>query len=144
MTVDANKIEIEPPVAAETNTNSVEIGSIDPLRKLALIFTCTVCNTRNARTFSYLSYTKGVVIATCDGCKKHHLVADNLGWFRKTPVNAETLAQEQGEEVRRVDLQYLLNDDVYNVLPKSLKEKVDKAFGREAKSIADQTGTPEL
>jgi len=108
---------------------STVVGQLDPHRKLAIIFTCTVCSTRNAKTFSHMSYTKGVVIITCDGCKKHHLIADNLGWFRNTPVNIETIAKEKGETVQRIqDLSYLLKEDVYKILPQSLKEKVDKAL----------------
>jgi len=108
------------------------VGQLDPNRKLAIIFTCTVCNTKNAKTFSHMSYTKGVVIITCDGCKKHHLIADNLGWFRNTPVNIETIAKEKGETVQRIqDLSYLLKEDVYKILPQSLKEKVDKVFKKD-------------
>eukprot|EP01127_Copromyxa_protea_P018809 TRINITY_DN5999_c0_g1_i1.p1 TRINITY_DN5999_c0_g1~~TRINITY_DN5999_c0_g1_i1.p1 ORF type:complete len:173 (-),score=23.92 TRINITY_DN5999_c0_g1_i1:173-664(-) len=78
------------------------IGTIDPERKLGILFTCTVCQTRSAKTFSYTSYTKGVVIIKCPSCENHHLIADNLGWFRDEKVNIEGLAKERGQTVRRL------------------------------------------
>ncbi|KAI7864355.1 DNL zinc finger-domain-containing protein [Spinellus fusiger] len=69
-------------------------------------FTCEVCDQRSNHVMSALSYTKGVVLIQCPGCKNRHLIADNLGWFRDEKVNIEDLAREKGESVRRV-----LNDD---------------------------------
>ena len=61
------------------NANSQQLGKLSG--RLAIVYTCKVCNTRSSKTFSRLSYEKGVVIVTCPGCNNHHLIADNLGWF---------------------------------------------------------------
>jgi protein import protein ZIM17 len=52
-----------------------------------MAFTCSKCETKQAKTFSKESYTQGVVLVRCDGCNNLHLIADNLGWFRDTKVN---------------------------------------------------------
>lgn len=72
--------------------------------KMQIIFTCTVCNTRNNRRFSKISYEKGIVIVECDGCNNNHLIADNLGWFPDTGCkNIEQILSAKGEKVKRID-----------------------------------------
>jgi protein import protein ZIM17 len=44
------------------------------------------------------SYEQGVVLITCDGCKKRHLIADNLGWFGPGRENIETILREQASD----------------------------------------------
>jgi len=87
------------------NTSSSHLGNIEANnndRKLAVIFECTVCQSKCAKSFSHLSYTKGVVIITCPTCDNRHLIADNLGWFKDKKVNVETMAEEKGEKIRRI------------------------------------------
>ena len=50
-------------------------------RRLAITFTCKVCNERLTRTFLKKSYEEGVVIIRCSKCLNNHIIADNLGWF---------------------------------------------------------------
>jgi len=109
--------------SAGGDSQEVRLAGIDPSqRKLAIIFTCTVCDTKQTKMFSHLSYTKGVVLIKCDGCKGHHLIADNLGWFSKTPVNVESLASEQGEQVRRLSsYEELEKAGVMEILPDAVR-----------------------
>jgi mitochondrial protein import protein ZIM17 len=62
---------------------------------MAIVFTCTKCDTRSAKTFSRHSYEKGIVLIRCPGCKKPHLIADHLGWFGDN-FKIEDLAAEIG------------------------------------------------
>lgn len=72
--------------------------------KMQIIFTCTVCNTKNSRRFSKVSYEKGIVIVECDGCSNNHLIADNLGWFPDTGCkNIEEILSAKGEKVKRIN-----------------------------------------
>ena len=56
---------------------------------LLMAYTCGVCDTKQARTFSRHSYEKGVVLVRCENCDSLHLIADNLGWFEDEAVNIE-------------------------------------------------------
>ncbi|KAK7687775.1 hypothetical protein QCA50_008994 [Cerrena zonata] len=76
--------------------------------KLQITFTCTVtdCNTRSSHEFTKRSYTKGIVIVQCPGCKNRHLIADHLGWFKDSTEDGrlktvEDLVKAKGEKVRR-------------------------------------------
>jgi hypothetical protein len=65
-------------------------------------FTCKVCQERSHHTMSKHSYTKGVVLIQCPGCKNRHLIADNLGWFRDNKTTVEDLVKEKGEAIRKI------------------------------------------
>ncbi|TKY90029.1 hypothetical protein EX895_000027 [Sporisorium graminicola] len=80
------------------------IGQIE--QRLAITFTCTVdeCGHRSSHEFSKRSYTKGIVIVQCPGCKNRHLIADNLSWFTENegePRTIEQMIEAKGGTVRR-------------------------------------------
>ncbi|NP_001280639.1 uncharacterized protein LOC103308295 [Acyrthosiphon pisum] len=86
------------------NNNCEKQSENEPTGKMQINFTCTVCNTRNSRRFSKLSYEKGIVIIECDGCSNNHLIADNLGWFPDTGCkNIEEILSSKGEKVKRIN-----------------------------------------
>lgn len=55
-------------------------------KKLVLVYTCGVCDTRTAQKFTEQAYRNGVVLCRCPGCKRWHLIADRLGYF-EDPVD---------------------------------------------------------
>lgn len=64
-----------------------------------MMFTCTVCNTQQGRTFSKDSYQSGVVLIRCEGCDNLHLIADNLGWFKDEKTNIEDIIKAKGQQI---------------------------------------------
>ena len=80
-----------------------------------LMYTCGVCSTKQGRTFSKDSYTKGVVLLRCEGCDNLHLIADNLGWFREENTNIEDLMREKGETINKFisneTMEFTLNEE---------------------------------
>lgn len=93
---------------------------ISETHDLAMIFTCKVCDTRSVKTFSRVSYEKGVVLARCGGCNNVHLIADRLGWFGE-PGSIEEFLAARGEEMKRgsADTLNLTLEDIAG------KEKLD-------------------
>lgn len=118
--------------AASLGGNRTVLGSIgDPLK--TLVFTCKVCNTRSAKTFSSQSYKHGVVFVKCDGCGNNHLIADNLRWFRDSPVNIKDLAAETGERYEELTLTDLMD------APEDVRVKVLEAHYARAQYLANKT-----
>eukprot|EP00754_Rhynchopus_humris_P045568 Rhum_TRINITY_DN5048_c0_g1::Rhum_TRINITY_DN5048_c0_g1_i1::g.16412::m.16412/K17808/ZIM17, DNLZ, Tim15; mitochondrial protein import protein ZIM17 len=71
---------------------------------MALLFECRVCKTQAVKQFSKQSYTEGVVLIQCPGCKNKHVIADNLGWFYDMGEdnNIEKQMKSEGNELDRV------------------------------------------
>ncbi|KZV72429.1 zf-DNL-domain-containing protein [Peniophora sp. CONT] len=91
---------------ATTTTNKIQLEQPEP--RLSITFTCTVpdCGTRSSHQFSKRSYTSGIVLVECPGCKNRHLIADHLGWFKDSMNDGkmrtvEDIMREKGESVRR-------------------------------------------
>ncbi|KAM9994256.1 hypothetical protein ACTFIZ_005549 [Dictyostelium cf. discoideum] len=103
----------------EDTENEFKPVVVDGVRiepKYYIEFTCTYvdpklkteCGFVSKKTFSKHSYHKGVVLIRCEGCKKIHTIADNLGWTGyENAKNIEEIMAEKGETVRR----YLLKQD---------------------------------
>ena len=95
-------------VTSNNDTISLEIpgtGKTGTGRTLALVFTCTVCETRAAKQFTENAYLNGVVLIRCPGCQNLHLIADRLGWFDDTDgkhFDLTTLEQMTGQKVQRI------------------------------------------
>ncbi|CEO95145.1 hypothetical protein PBRA_003911 [Plasmodiophora brassicae] len=70
---------------------------------MGIVFTCTICYTRTAKTMSKQAYTHGVVIARCPKCQNMHLLADNLNYFGGGRRNIEDILEQKGQAITRVD-----------------------------------------
>ena len=82
---------------------------------MLMMFTCSVCNNRQGRTFSKDAYQKGVVLIRCDGCDNLHLIADNLGWFKDEKVNIEDIMKEKGGKIYKMisneSMEFVVKDE---------------------------------
>ena len=70
--------------------------------KYAMVYTCSVCETRAAKMISKQAYHHGTVLIRCPGCQNLHLIADHLGQFEERGWNVEDFLAEHGEKVTRV------------------------------------------
>lgn len=97
-------------------------------KKLAIVYTCKVCNTRSAKKFSEQAYRNGVVIVRCPGCQNLHLVADRLGFFEdKTDGgwDIEKAMAKMGDRVTAVTDDNVLELTMADVLGDKIEEAFD-------------------
>jgi DNL zinc finger len=64
--------------SAGVTLNDIPGSKAGTSRKLAILFTCAICETRSMKKFSE---SAPVVIVRCPGCQNLHLLVDRLGWF---------------------------------------------------------------
>ena len=106
-------------VGDNTEENEASIpGAQKGGRKLAIVYTCTICETRSVKQFTEHAYNNGVVIVQCPGCQNRHLIADNLGFFEDAEGgwNIEKALSEIGENVQMVNNDNVLElsvEDIY-------------------------------
>ena len=91
-------------------------GSEKGGKKLAIIYTCKVCDTRSAKKFTEQAYQNGLVMVRCPGCQNLHLIADNLGVFEDTSWNIETYLEKMGDRVVAVTDDNVLELTIRDVL----------------------------
>jgi DNL zinc finger len=78
-------------------------------KKLAIVYTCTICNTRSMKQFTERAYNHGVVIVKCPTCQNQHLIADRIGYFPEahdpetdSGFDLTTVAKQYGASYKRI------------------------------------------
>jgi protein import protein ZIM17 len=66
---------------------------------MAIVFTCSPCETRSLKVFTKHAYHNGVVLVRCPGCEALHLIADRLG---DESMDVEKLMALKGEQVKMI------------------------------------------
>ena len=103
----------------KTLSSQTTIGRIKPA--ISIIFTCNVCNKRQAKTMSKKSYQEGVVLIRCGGCENIHLIADNMGWFNDDKTNIVDILKEKNELVQTLSDTDLLDVTDLDLIKEDVK-----------------------
>lgn len=120
------------------NSNSVNLSDIPGAtsgsgKKLAIVFTCNVCNTRSAKKFSEQAYLNGVVMVRCPGCESLHLIADRLGFFEDRGEDGsgwdiEKAMKNMGENVKAVTNDNVLELTMADLLGSDKMKEIENNY----------------
>lgn len=111
-------------------------------KKLAIVFTCTVCETRSAKQFTEQAYRNGVVLVRCPGCENLHLIADRLGYFEDKGNGGwdiEKAMAKMGENVTAVTNDNVLELTLQDVVGKT---KMEQALTKAGSDKGSGDATP--
>jgi len=100
-------------------------------RKLAIVYTCTICNTRSAKQFTEQAYRHGVVLVRCPGCQNLHLIADRLGFFEDEEWDVEKALANTKQQVKTVTGNDVL--EITSFLGDKLDEALESVGAKEEK-----------
>ncbi|EQC40675.1 hypothetical protein SDRG_01753 [Saprolegnia diclina VS20] len=93
--------------------------------KFVMLYTCTVCDTRAAKTISKQAYYNGVVLVRCPKCENLHLIADRLGWFEDDSYDVEGVLKAKGSQAKIVTGDDILELTEADILGSGAKILVD-------------------
>eukprot|EP00903_Cladosiphon_okamuranus_P007151 g6944.t1 len=139
---DRQPIGAGSPAGEENVVRFMDVPGSEQTReeKMTIVFTCTVCETRTAKTFAKLSYEKGVVIARCPGCHNLHLIADRLGWFEEAGDGAGGWdVQKITNRIGESDC-HVVNED--NVMELNLVDIVGKTTKQTDQPFSSSSSSP--
>ncbi|CAB9497026.1 DNL-type zinc finger protein [Seminavis robusta] len=109
-------------------------------KKLAIVYTCNVCETRSIKQFSEHSYQNGVVLVRCPGCQNLHLIADRLGIFEGESYDIEKAMAKLGENVNVINDENVLEMSVEDLVGKDMLEKLASNQTEEGELATDKSG----
>ena len=135
--------------AAKQLEPSVGVSSIE---KFLMMYTCKLCDGRNAHMVSKVAYEHGMVVTTCRHCKNRHLIADNehkLDMGPDTPAfkRVEELLRARGERVKRMQVdskqdllegRYIVEQDGDNITIVDMQVALDAMERGERKSSEEE------
>jgi DNL zinc finger len=131
-------LSLDPANALDSDSSPLIPGAQTGGRKLVIVYTCTVCETRSMKQFTENAYLNGVVMVQCPGCQNWHLIADRLGYFsedKSDQWDLDKIAATTGQPVQRI--QNVVELDLEKVWG---ADKVKRAREAAAKREHDQHG----
>ena len=102
--------ENAPSAISSQGVNKMEPSTgVSGIEKFLMMYTCKICDGRNAHMVSKVAYEHGMVVTTCRHCKNRHLISDNeqkLDMGPDVPAfkKVEELLKSRGERVKRMQV----------------------------------------